>query len=338
MLHPVRRSRRKSFRLLLAAAAIVVAAISNGPGAASAATPPPASAPSASTVVLRVGDRSLLVAHLQQLLRAAGLAVAGGVDGAYGPGTAAAVRAFQSSRGLPATGTVDRATAVALQLVPATPLLAPGARGDAVVRLQRRLQSVGLRPRGGADGSFGPATVTSVRQFQTAHHLVTSGMLDQATDAVLANAISGNASPPAVTLAHFPLPPTCAFWDTWGAPRLGGRRHEGTDMAAPVGTPIYAVVTGTITQKRLDFPGSRGGNEVWLTAPDGTYFFYGHMNGFARGIAVGSKVAAGQVIGYVGKTGITTVAHLHFEVHPFGGVAVNPYPILAADSHCPGQR
>jgi len=81
-------------------------------------------------------------------------------------------------------------------------------------------------------------------------------------------------------------------------------------------------------------PGTLAGNGVRLTKADGTYFFYGHMSKIANGISVGTKVKAGQVVGYVGHTGNTSTDHLHFEIHPFGGDAVNPYPIVKAVDAC----
>jgi murein DD-endopeptidase MepM/ murein hydrolase activator NlpD len=68
--------------------------------------------------------------------------------------------------------------------------------------------------------------------------------------------------------------------------------------------------------------------------PDGTYFFYAHLSRLAPGIQVGTPVTAGQVVGYVGKTGNTAVPHLHLEIHPGGGSAVNPYPIVKAIGAC----
>lgn len=139
---------------------------------------------------------------------------------------------------------------------------------------------------------------------------------------------------PAAGSILFPMPATCAFANTWGAPRSGGRKHQGVDIIAKSGTPLYAVQTGTITKLRTDYRGSLAGNAIWLTLPDGTYYFYAHLSAFAGGVGVGSKVAAGTVIGYVGKTGNASVPHLHFEVHPKGGAAVNPFPIVKAVSGC----
>ena len=124
----------------------------------------------------------------------------------------------------------------------------------------------------------------------------------------------------------------CIRDSTWGAVRSGGRTHQGVDILASSGTALFAVQTGTITRKRADSSGSLAGNALWLTAPDGTYFFYAHLSGFADGIVEGSAVNAGDVIGYVGATGNASIPHLHFEIHPGGGAAVNPYPFVKAVS------
>jgi murein DD-endopeptidase MepM/ murein hydrolase activator NlpD len=127
---------------------------------------------------------------------------------------------------------------------------------------------------------------------------------------------------------------TCNFEDTWHAPRGGGRLHLGVDIIAPEGRLIYAVTDGTITKTYSSATDKLAGNGVRLTMPDGTYFFYGHFQRIADGITVGSKVKAGQVIGYNGKSGATNTPHLHFEVHPRGGEAINPYPIVKAVDAC----
>ena len=77
---------------------------------------------------------------------------------------------------------------------------------------------------------------------------------------------------------------------------------------------------GTLTKKYLDAPGSLSGNGWRLTTSDGTYFFYAHLSTFAPGLTVGSPVKAGQIIGQVGMTGDAPIPHLHFEVHPGGGL------------------
>ncbi len=135
-------------------------------------------------------------------------------------------------------------------------------------------------------------------------------------------------------MSVFPVLGPCFFADTWQAPRSGGRRHEGTDIIAKSGTPIYAVTNGTITRQYFDKPGSLGGNSLRLTAPNGTYFYYAHFSTFTENIKVGTVVRAGEVIGYVGNTGNSSTPHLHFEYHPGGGAAVNPFPLLKSIDRC----
>ena len=131
------------------------------------------------------------------------------------------------------------------------------------------------------------------------------------------------AGPPGVC----PVGQVHSFTDTWGAPRSGGRRHQGTDVFAPWGSPAYAVVDGVV-DKWSD--GGLGGIALWLRGDDGDRYYYAHN---AANVApVGAWVRAGELIAYVGKTGNaeTTPPHIHFEAHPRGGPAHNPAPWLAA--------
>jgi murein DD-endopeptidase MepM/ murein hydrolase activator NlpD len=94
-------------------------------------------------------------------------------------------------------------------------------------------------------------------------------------------------------------------------PVLGiSRRHEGTDYAADPGTPVMAAGDGVIA--RAGWAGGYG-NLVEIRHRSGIVTRYGHLRGFARGIRSGSRVAQGQVIGYVGSTGLATGPHLHYE-------------------------
>jgi murein DD-endopeptidase MepM/ murein hydrolase activator NlpD len=101
------------------------------------------------------------------------------------------------------------------------------------------------------------------------------------------------------------------------------RGHMGTDYAAPIGTPVHAAGDG-----RVSFEGPRGGygNAVVLTHSNNISTLYGHMSRFARNIRLGSHVAQGQVIGYVGMTGLATGPHLHYE-YLMNGVHKDPQTV-----------
>ncbi|MEI7548135.1 MAG: M23 family metallopeptidase, partial [Actinomycetota bacterium] len=116
------------------------------------------------------------------------------------------------------------------------------------------------------------------------------------------------------------------FSDTWGAPRSGGRRHEGVDMIGKRGTPILAVVDGVARPSTNEL----GGNTIWFVGDDGNSYYYAHLDSWAK---LG-QVQKGDVIGILGDTGNAKLStpHLHFEIHPNHGDAVDPYPTVRA--HC----
>ncbi|MCD4706197.1 MAG: M23 family metallopeptidase [Candidatus Sabulitectum sp.] len=98
------------------------------------------------------------------------------------------------------------------------------------------------------------------------------------------------------------------------------RAHRGIDYASPLGTEIYAVGDGTITVR--SWCGGYG-NMVRVRHANGYETGYGHMNGYASGQSVGSYVRQGEIIGYVGSTGLSTGPHVHFEMKRNGSY-VNP--------------
>jgi peptidoglycan hydrolase-like protein with peptidoglycan-binding domain len=316
------------------------------PAASPTPAPAPAPAPGASYVGLTVGATGDLVKDLQRALMQAGLALRGGADGVFGNMTKATLMQFQQSQGRAQTGTVTDADAAALSLgtaaapqgVASQPGFAVfGERGDRVRALQQALLNAGISFAGGADGVFGAATAGAILAFQRREGLSATGKVDQATADRLGNAPAPAPAPPSaegVTIDVFPVQGICWFGDTWQAPRGGGRLHEGVDIGAAKGKLLYAVVSGTVSKIYTDFPGSLSGNGLRISQDNGTYFTYLHLDTLAEGLAVGTAVTAGQVIGTVGSTGNAAGPHLHFEVHPRGGAAVNPYPLLKPIDAC----
>lgn len=140
---------------------------------------------------------------------------------------------------------------------------------------------------------------------------------------------AGGGLPPTATPGWQCPVPNGRFINDWGFPRSGGRTHKGTDIFAPRGSPAVAVSSGTVTFDVY----SLGGKIVWLRGDDGNQYYYAHNEGFPSGLSNGDRVAKGQTIAFVGNTGnaITTSPHVHFQFHPGGGSAVNPYPTLAAN-------
>ncbi len=125
-----------------------------------------------------------------------------------------------------------------------------------------------------------------------------------------------------VELQICPVGGAHSFINSWGFPRSGGRRHKGVDIIANMGTPLVAPVSGTVKHR-----GNRvGGLSYHLEGDDGNYYYGTHLSSYGQS----GYVTAGTVIGYVGDSGNAAgIPHLHFEIHPGGGSATNPYPSVA---------
>lgn len=140
-------------------------------------------------------------------------------------------------------------------------------------------------------------------------------------------------------LIAFPMQvtPRCDILSNFGDYRSGGRRHEGIDLLSTLGQEVYASGDGVITDKEINgMPGTKlSGNLLDVTTSTARYA-YAHLSGFAPGIGVGTQVEYGQLIGYVGDTGDPGAGnyHLHFEIHPFNGAAVNPLKLLTIPPGC----
>ena len=130
---------------------------------------------------------------------------------------------------------------------------------------------------------------------------------------------------PVVTDFICPLRGPHTFSNTWGAPRGGGRRHEGTDMMTAHGTPNVAVVSGTFRTHHSRL----GGLSIYLKGDDGHTYYYAHLS---KVVGPDRRAAQGEIIGLTGSTGDATSPHTHFEFHPNGGRAAPSYSLLRA--HC----
>jgi peptidoglycan LD-endopeptidase LytH len=135
--------------------------------------------------------------------------------------------------------------------------------------------------------------------------------------------------PPVTADFVFPVDGPNSFSNTFGAPRSGGRTHEGCDIFTARNTPLVACVDGVITSTNPVNTGL-GGVTIHLRGGNRTVYYYAHLSSIASGIHAGSRVSAGDVIGYAGNTGNASggAVHLHFEIRPNGGGAINPYPTL----------
>jgi murein DD-endopeptidase MepM/ murein hydrolase activator NlpD len=126
---------------------------------------------------------------------------------------------------------------------------------------------------------------------------------------------------PVATNLICPIAGPLAFTDTWGDPRGGGRRHKGTDLMNPFGTPNVAVVSGQIARHHS----GAGGLAIYLYGDDGNTYYYAHLS---EVVGADRRVSQGEVVARTGNSGNARggAPHTHFEIHPGGGEAVNPYP------------
>lgn len=149
-----------------------------------------------------------------------------------------------------------------------------------------------------------------------------------AAAAARSTATGAAAGLPAGAISGFvcPVAGSPSFINSWGFPRSGGRRHKGVDMFDPRGTPVVAVVNGTVALRTVNL----GGISTYLYGDDGNTYYYTHLDGYPSGLSSGQRVSAGEAVGYLGNTGNAryTSPHLHFEIRPGGGAAVNPYPTV----------
>jgi murein DD-endopeptidase MepM/ murein hydrolase activator NlpD len=133
----------------------------------------------------------------------------------------------------------------------------------------------------------------------------------------------------------FPVYGPVSFADDFGAPRASTGWHHGSDVFAPLGAPVLAVAGGTVFSAGWN---PVGGWRLWLRDGKGNEYYYAHLSAYSPLALDGTRVRAGDVLGFVGATGdaLGTPYHLHFEVHPaallglgYDG-AIDPYEYLLA--------
>lgn len=114
--------------------------------------------------------------------------------------------------------------------------------------------------------------------------------------------------------------------NTWGAPRGEDRVHEGQDVFAAKGTPVFSGTPGYVVRVGNN---TLGGNVIYVIGAGGRRYYYAHLDRFADDLRVGQKVGTDTVIGFVGNTGNaeTTPSHLHFGVYEFRE-AIDPLPLI----------
>ncbi|UDL78626.1 M23 family metallopeptidase [Corynebacterium uberis] len=166
-----------------------------------------------------------------------------------------------------------------------------------------------FKPVADIDQQLGKSVELAQERIEAAEAAAAAGITDLKT--LVANA-AGAVKPAEGTF-------TSNFGQRWGV------FHKGIDIANAEGTPIRSVLPGTVISSG---PASGFGQWVRVQHDDGTITVYGHVSTLLA--QVGQRVNAGDIIAGMGSLGFSTGTHLHFEVHPGGGEAIDPVPWLAA--------
>ncbi len=297
---------------------------------------------------LKIGARGDDVRKLQHLLTKLGFKT--GIDGDFGPATQKSLKRYERSRKMATDGVVSKGQAErmrrAADKVPkggvkkkpkrhlwGSRKLREGKQGRDVRELQRVLGKLGIPT--GVDGRFGPATAKSVRRYERWQKAKIDARVPVPQAREMKRKAARGARRPRKERSGgghaFPVRGPYSFGSSgsrFGAPR-GGRSHQGQDISAAQGTPIVAVHRGRVSTRAYQASGA--GNYVVIRGKDGSDSVYMHMRDPAI-VGNGEKVSAGERIGYVGNTGASFGAHLHFELwtpHWFaGGHPYDPLPKL----------
>ena len=240
---------------------------------------------------LSVGSSGPNVTSAQYLLRQHGQAIT--ADGAFGPLTESAVRAFQQSRGLTADGVIGPQTWGALVVT-----VRLGSSGEAVKAAQTALNKHGYGLV--VDGAFGSATDGAVRTFQSRNGLTVDGVVGPQTwQTVIGLGGGGGGS------FSLPVPRSALPRSEYDDPH---HDYPAIDLPVGTGTPAYAVRSGIAN--RVD--DASCGLGMRISGDDGATYIYCHFSAWS--ISSGTRVSAGTRIGSTGNTGNSTGPHLHFGI------------------------
>ncbi|MGN9813088.1 peptidoglycan-binding protein [Micromonospora sp. BQ11] len=270
----------------LGAAALTAVAVLVGPTAAQAATP--------AWPTLSSGMSGANVTSAQFLLRHHGRTLS--VDTYYGSGTVSAVQSFQSANGLTADGIVGPLTWSRLVVT-----LDVGANNNAVRALQTALNKYGHGLT--VDGAWGASTTTAVNSFKASRGLTGGTTVGATTWQWLIGDGQGGGNY-SLVIGRSVLPRS-----EYDDPH---HDYPAIDLPTNTGVTTYAITAGTISHV-----GGGCGYGIGISGDDGAYYQYCHLS--SRSVAAGSRVSAGQVIGYTGNTGNSTGPHLHLEIRVNGG-------------------
>lgn len=201
---------------------------------------------------------------------------------------------------------VDAQSLVVASQATAAPLARGTFSATTPEEIEKKKAEEAAAARAAAAAATASAAGTSSSRFNTAGYALTS---------------------PGSGEVRYPLP-----MGSWNVSRTVGGGHNGADMLAPAGTPIYAAAAGVVRASAESIGGY--GVAVMLDSVVGGQRLqttYGHMLYGSRQVQVGQSVSAGQLIGYVGSTGRSTANHLHFEVWINGGL-VEPMSWLSVNA------
>lgn len=221
------------------------------------------------------------------------------------------------------TTTLDLINGLLNQLLPTTTVApAPSTTAPAAGAPKPAGPTTTTTPPGGIPPEYIPLINSVHRTGGTS----TSALLDALKPLEQLGMTTGQAA--LAGFGHFPVAGEATYRDDFLEPRFGPpfHLHQGNDIFAGRGTPLRAPYAGVV---RFE-DGGLGGRAVYVTQPDGTYYYMAHLDGYPPKLASGSAVKQGDVVGYVGDSGDAAggATHCHFEIHPRGGAAIDPKPIL----------